>query len=195
MERMDVLLVYLIMMSPFVVFASWVATRFAMDGIARDCEIRHSWLVWIPAADYWILGGISDHCRMAARGQKRSARVVLLILRSVQTLLWAAFLWCVIGGILDAITVLGKGAPDRAAVLIISDGILDGLWWLFPALVLGVVVFVGRVMALYDLYTTFTPEKRMGYLLLSICPVLNLIALPGCLQRCRKDRSAQPETL
>ena len=195
MERMNMLLVYLIMMSPFVVFASWVATRFAMDGIARDCEIRHSWLVWIPAADYWILGGISDHCRMAARGQKRSARMVLLILRSVQTLLWAAFLWCVFGGILDAITVLGKGAPDRAAVLIISDGILDGLWWLFPALVLGVVVFVGRVMALYDLYNTFTPEKRMGYLLLSICPVVNLIALPGCLQRCRKDRSAQPETL
>ena len=147
MERMNVLLVYLIMMSPFVVFASWVATRFAMDGIARDCEIRHSWLVWIPAADYWILGGISDHCRMAARGQKRSARMVLLILRSVQTLLWAAFLWCVIGGILDAITVLGKGAPDRAAVLIISDGILDGLWWLFPALVLGVVVFAAVALA------------------------------------------------
>lgn len=195
MELIYVLLGYLIILSPFVAFASWVATRFAMDGIARDCEIRHSWLTWIPVADYWILGGISDHCRMVALGQKKSARVVLLILRSVQVLLWAAFFWCVIGGILDAVTVLGKGAPDRAAELMIRYGILDGLWWLFPALVLGVVVFVRKVMALYDLYATFTPEKRIGYLLLSVCPVVNLIALPLCLHRCREDRPPQPETL
>lgn len=177
---------------PLVLFASWVATREAMGAIARSCGIRHTWLTWVPFANSWIQGSVSDRCRMAVRGQKKSGRKVLAVLRGVQLLLWVAIVWCWIGGVQDADTVRGRGASERVAELMIIYGIVDSLWWMIPALIVGIVAYVREQMALYDIYATFTPERRVRHLVLSMIPVVNLIAKPLCLRGCREKELPVP---
>lgn len=181
----------IIVFGPWIMIPSWAVTRDAMGTIAKNYGIRHTWLTWIPVVNIWIQGSISDHCRMAAKDQKKNGRWVLLALRILQLILWAAFSWCVAGGMRGADAVLEKGAPQKVADLVLTYAVMDGLWWLIPALILGLVSYVRKQMALYDIYAAFTPERGALYLTLSIFPVVKLIAKPLCLRACRGHREVQ----
>ena len=180
-----------ILVGPWIMIPSWAMTRDAMGTIAKNCGIRHAWLTWIPCVNIWVQGSISDHWRMTARNQKKSGRRVMLAMRILQLLLWAVFGCFVAGGIQDAIAILEEGASQSIAKLMVVYAIVDGLWFFFPALILGLVNHVRKQMALYDIFAAFAPEKRVLYLVLSVFPVVKLIAKPLCLRACRDGELSQ----
>ncbi len=184
------ILAMIILFGPWVMIPSWLLTRGALGTIARNCGIRHAWLTWIPVAHVWVPGSISDHCHQG----RKSKRKLLLALRILQTVLWAAFIYCVIAGIQDAASILEEGSTKSIAKLMVVYAILDGFWYLIPALILGLWGKVLGYVALYDIYAAFALGRRVLYLVLSILPIINVIAKPLCLRDCRDSaEEMQPQ--
>lgn len=46
--------------SSLIYFAVFVFTAVALYTLAKNRGIRHPWLAWIPVANVWILGSLSD---------------------------------------------------------------------------------------------------------------------------------------
>jgi len=69
------------------VIAAYVLTALGLYTIAKRRGIKRPWLAWIPVADMWLLGCISDQYRYVARGQVQNKRKTMLILNIVWMLL------------------------------------------------------------------------------------------------------------
>lgn len=185
-----VLTSYALMLSPWVLILSWAWKRYALQEIAGKFEISKAWIVWIPVLHVWIPGSISDRWRQQKSGRAGHRRKLLLALRILRMILWAGFLCCLAGGLMDAAKILEKGAGERGAILMITYSILDGLWWLVPAVLLSLAGIVLEYLTLYDIFSACHPSGRVLYLILSLIPLVNLITHPLCLHLCR-DRCGQ----
>ncbi len=65
----------------------YVFTALALYTIAKRRGIKHPWLAWIPVANLWLLGCISDQYRYVTRGQVLTRRKSLLTLNIVSNVL------------------------------------------------------------------------------------------------------------
>ena len=48
---------------------TYVLTSLGLYTMAKRRMINHPWLSWVPVANMWILGSLSDQYRYVARGQ------------------------------------------------------------------------------------------------------------------------------
>lgn len=175
----------ILFLGPWVMIPSWIVTHSQLGSLAKEYRIRRNWLTWIPLVNAWVPGSISDTYRQAVKDRKSSRRKTLVILRILRLVLWGLFCFCVAKGYADAAAVKDKGATDSIAKLMVAYAILDGLWFMLPAMILDMVGKVLWYGALYDIYRVFVPQRSIWYLLLSLIPAVNLIAKPICLYACR----------
>lgn len=137
---------------PLLGLAIYVFTAYSLYTIAKKRGISCPWLAWIPVADLWLLGSLSDQYRYLTHGQRKHKRVALLVLEIVT----AVLLGCTVGMAVAAVAV-GSAAALAAVILL--------------ALVLGGVALAKSIltfMALYDVYASCDPENATLYLVLSI---------------------------
>lgn len=85
--------------------ASYVLLALGMYTIAKRRGIQHAWLAWVPVANVWLLGCVSDQYQQVARGKQKAKRrtmmwlyVIMIIL--VIVLVVVAVNWFV--GLLDS---------------------------------------------------------------------------------------------
>ena len=57
--------------------ASYVMQSLALYGIAKKRDLKNVWLSWVPFANYWVIGSVTDDFD-AQNGQKRKWRITLL---------------------------------------------------------------------------------------------------------------------
>lgn len=74
----------------FANLASYIILAVSLYSIAKRRGIRRPWLAWIPVANIWMLGCISDQYRYVARGEERSKRKKLLTLEIIMIVLLVA---------------------------------------------------------------------------------------------------------
>ncbi len=127
--------------------------------IAKRRGIHHSYLAWIPIFNGWLLGSVSDQYRYVAKSQVKNRRSILFVFElavAVVGTLLALFQFA--GGFY---TVLEKSG---------LAGVMAGIVTLLSVANLIVSVFhtVFYYIALYDLYASCEPRKRIPFLLLSI---------------------------
>ena len=72
---------------PLLGILSYVLTALALYTIARRRGISNPWLAWLPVADTWLLGSLSDQYRYVARGQEKHKRIWLLALNIAMVLM------------------------------------------------------------------------------------------------------------
>lgn len=141
----------------------YVLTALALYTIAKRREIRNAWLAWIPVANSWIIGSLSDQYRYLAKGQYRSKRKILLVLNILATVLGVTL--AVMGVVLGMnLLFLHGGMPMRGAVRIAM--ILLALC--LPLLGTVIAAAVVQFMALLDIYRSLDPDNSVLFLLLSI---------------------------
>lgn len=77
---------------------AYVLTALALYTIAKRRGIKHPWLAWIPVADMWLLGCISDQYHYVVKGQVNNRRKTMLTLNIVWIVLlsWAMVMLAVI---------------------------------------------------------------------------------------------------
>lgn len=147
--------------------AVYVFSALGLYTMAQRRGLRHPWLAWIPVANVWILGSLSDQYRYVVRGEVRSKRKVLLTLEIVAAVL--RLVLAVTAGVtlVRSIMYMGAANPDRFVAELLGN--LGGMLILCVPLVgVAIAQTVLYFMALYDVYTSCAPQDNVVYLVLSI---------------------------
>jgi len=157
-----ILIFFLIFYLLFLIFAiiSYVLSSIGLYSIAKRRGIRHPWLAWIPVANSWIMGSISDHYQYVAKGKVRSRRKLLLGFNIASA------------GI-PVVTFISDIVFTIISMYSSSAPMTEMPSWAFFILWLGMVAFmivyaVFTYMALHDLYSSCNPDNAVVFLVLSI---------------------------
>ena len=129
---------------------SYILSAAGIYAIAKRRGINNAWMAWIPVANGWILGSISDQYQYVVKGKVRYNRIILVAL-------WGAT--ALLSGIYSGTTQLFM---DGAANVL---GILGGG---FLSSVVSIAYTVFHFIALYDLYCSSNPNNSVLFLVLSI---------------------------
>lgn len=128
---------------------TYVFSSVGLYTIAKRRGIRHAWMAWIPVANKWILGSVSDQYQYVTGGKVRYNRIILVAL---------AVLSCVMSGVsTESVWAAVEGV---AALGTLSAGLVTGL--------ISIAGVVFHFMALYDLYRSCNPGSSTVFLVLSI---------------------------
>lgn len=156
--------------------------------IAQRRGINNPWLAWIPMANIWILGSISDQYRYVVKGQTTNRRFVLVIAEIVVFLLGIVASAMALSSVADFFRQLAyNGSLDGAlsrlgATLIIT----------IPLVILAVVGAVYEIMCLYDLFVSCDQGNGLLFFILSIVPGINSICKPVFMFICRDKDGGMP---
>lgn len=150
---------YLIMLAFSV--AQYVLHAIGLYAVAKRRGIRNPWLSWIPVAEVWILGSISDQYQYVKKGKIRNRRKVLLGLEIGMILAMIAMLGSVI-------TMVGNEAFSATGDMLIGASVAAILLGYLAFLIIAVVAVVFMAIAYYDYYVSCDPNNAVLYLVLSI---------------------------
>lgn len=176
------LLVFYLLMMAFAI-TTYVLQSLGVYTIAKRRGIHNPWLSWIPVANMWILGSISDQYQYVAKGCVRNRRKVLLGL-SIATV--AAVIPMYIS-IFAAMFSEAAGAMNSDVVL--GGALVTMMLTYVVILVLAIILAVFQYIALYDLFASCDPGNAVLYLVLSI---LLGVVLPFFIFACRKKDLGMP---
>lgn len=178
-----VLGVYLVIMliSSIYSIVVYVLQSLGFYSIAKRRGIHNPWLAWIPVANLWVLGSISDHYQYIVKNKKTSRRKILIGL-TIALYVVAIVLGIVLGLIISIAAI--SGAPERASVLLL---ILVLAYLVL--LVLAIILTVFQYIAFNDLFTSCNPNNATAFLVLSI---FFSFLLPYFVFACRKKDLGMP---
>ena len=206
--------------SSLLTLAGYVLMALGMYTIAKRRGIRHAWLAWVPVANLWLLGCVSDQYQQVVFGKQKTKRrtmmwlyAILLVLAVIVVVM--AVDWFI--GLLNSADIefadmikslmndpIGYAEILANDLMAAEDYLVDSLGQLMTigglALVLSIVstiLLVLQYMAVYDVFRSCDPMKAGTYLALSV--VLTLFGF-GIVQSvlvfvCRdKDLGMPPRT-
>lgn len=164
----------------------YILNSLGMYSIAKRRGIHHPWLAWIPVANVWVLGSISDQYQYVAKNKVTNRRKVLLGLNiPVYILAWVVVALCV-KVVMDAVVVAGYSSDITTQLLgsIALLYILD-----FVMLIVAIIQTVFAYIAYYDLFVSSRPGNAVAFLVLSI---IFSFLLPYFVFACRKRDDGMP---
>lgn len=168
---------------------TYIFTALSLYTIAKRRGLKHAWLSWIPVANVWVLGSISDQYRYVTRGEVKSKRKTLLILNIINAVLAAVvIILCVI----MCVDLIGGAVVGQDADRILKDMLayLASMMGLtLPILGVTIAHAVLYYMALYDLFTSCDPENRTVFFIVGL---LIGITRPVFLFICRNKDYGMP---
>lgn len=148
--------------------AAYVLTALALYTLAKRRAIDHPWMAWVPVLNCWLLGSLSDQYRYVVKGQIKSKRKVMLVLKLVSAILSVTVISLAIAMVVKAVRL--SAFPMR------GDMLLEELMGLaigtvvaaLPLMGVAIAAAVLRYMALYDIYTSCDPDNNVLFIVLSI---------------------------
>ena len=170
MEELGIAMSIANLISSFFSFAisvtTYVLTAWGLYTIAQRRGIEKPWLAWIPVANAWTLGCISDQYRYVVKGENKSKRKVLIGLSIASVVCTIVFFVLMIIGMVDVIRMGDLGSAAAASAALGSMG--GALLMLIPIAGISIAYTVIYYIALYDVYTSCDPKNSVVYLILSI---------------------------
>lgn len=148
--------------------AVYVFTALGLYTLAQRRGLRNPWLAWIPVANVWILGSLSDQYRYVVRGQVRSKRKVLLTLNIISTVMGLVMTVVIVAAVVRWVFSFQAGASETEIVNAILGSVMGVLALCVPWAGVAIASAVLSYMALYDIYTSCDPANNTVYLVLSI---------------------------
>ena len=148
--------------------ATYVLTAIALYTTAQRRGINHPWLSWVPVLNVWVLGSLSDQYRYVVKGEEKSKRKTLVVLKIISAVI---VLMMIIAGVMVAVEVTEGIIFNFGDDEIFEDVIGPGLAILglaLPLMGVSIASLIIRYMALYDLYTSCEPQYSVLFLVLSI---------------------------
>lgn len=137
----------------------YVLQSAGLYSIASRRGIHNPWLAWIPIAQYWIFGCVSDQYQYVVKGKITNRRKILLGLGIAQVVLNA-----VNGALNNAMLYsFGNGRFPMVSSTPFAVLIFSGI-----NAILSVTMMVFFCICLYDLYSSCCPENNVLFLVLGI---------------------------
>ncbi|MBP3672467.1 MAG: hypothetical protein J6J18_01405 [Oscillospiraceae bacterium] len=160
-------LIYMLVMFGLSV-ACYVLRSLGCYTIAKRRGIKKPWLSWIPVADTWLLGSISDQYQYVVKGRVKSKRKVMLVLSIIQAVLYVAVIVGYVVVIVNMVTGFVGNVGEDELFMGILRPVMGILGICIPLLGVAIALLVFRYMALYDLYRSCCPANDVLFLVLSI---------------------------
>ena len=148
--------------------ASYVLTALALYTIARRRGLKNPWLAWVPVADSWLLGSVSDQYQYVVKGEHRSKRKILLFFRVLITIMWISLMGLLVNLCFHAVGNAFWGTMTEERIFQILHQALNLLVVFLPLIGISIAYAVFRYMALYDIYKSLDPANSVLFLVLSI---------------------------
>ena len=148
--------------------ASYVLTALALYTIARRRGLRRPWLAWIPVADSWLLGSLSDQYRYVVKGEHKSKRKILLFFRILASYLWVSLMALLLRLCFRAFGGVMQGTIPDILIRQVLHQAADLLIVVLPLIGISIAYAVFRYMALYDIDKSPDPDNCVLFLGLSI---------------------------
>lgn len=148
--------------------AAYILTALALYTIAKRRGLHNPWLAWIPVANMWLLGSISDQYRYVVKNQVKSKRKVLLVLYLILTVLTVTVLVLAVGITVKLGTGMLEGYSEEYLFRSSMRTFFTVVALMVPIFGVSIASLVVRYMALYDLYQSLEPQNCVMYLVLSI---------------------------
>lgn len=178
--------------------AVYVFTALALYTMAKRRGIHNPWLAWIPFANVWLLGCISDQYRSVARGETKYRRRVLLftdiacnVIAVVVLVLLFGMLFQMLSfsmGDLENLDHMSEAMAQELLGAIMGPAV--GMVLLALVVVpVAIVYAVFYYIALHDIYKSCDPGNATLYLVLSI---LISYTQPVFLFLCRNKDGGMP---
>lgn len=160
-------IIYMLAGSAFGI-AAYVLRALGMYSIAKRRGINHPWMSWVPVLDLWVLGCISDQYQYVVKCQTKNKRKWLLGLNIALAVVYIVFF--VFFGIMmfDAVTGVINGVSESMILEDLMGSMIGMLVATLPMLGLAIAVTVVRYIAMYDLYSSCSPQNNVLFLVLSI---------------------------
>ena len=148
--------------------AGYVLTALALYTIARRRGLKNPWLAWIPVADCWLLGSLSDQYRYVVKGEHKSKRKLLLFLHILITILCVSLIGLLVRLCFHAFGSILWGSVNDDQMFQILHQAMNLLVVCLPLIGISIAYAVFRYMVLYDLYKSLDPANCVLFLVLSI---------------------------
>lgn len=177
------MLVFYLLIFAFAI-VTYILNALGMYAIAKRRGIHHPWLAWIPVADMWLLGSISDQYQYVAKGRVRSRRKVLL---GLTIGMFASLVPMFFSAVAAAVSAAAGSAASDA---MLGASVAVVLLTYFVLIVLAIILAVFQYIALYDLFASCDPGNAVTYLVLSI--FLGVV-LPFFVFICRNKDYGMPQ--
>lgn len=164
-----------------VAVAAYIFMALGLYTIARNRRIRNPWLAWIPVANLWLLGSISDQYHFVTNGKDRRRRKRMLTLAIIEI---AALPLAVVLGVVSMVGFfIGAAARNSeaagVAVLLLAVAVMMCMALVIALIVVAIMLQVQRCYAFYDLFSSCVPQRKKLYSTLSIvasCLGIDLVA-------------------
>lgn len=144
--------------------AAYVLTALALYKLSQRRGLGKPWLAWIPVANVWLIGSLSDQYQYLVKGRNKSRRKYLLILDILILVLSLTVL--VLFGVMMAAAVLGGSESEILANIMGPTMAMLGVC--VPLMGVAIAEIIIRYMALYDIYRSMDPDNSTLFLVLSI---------------------------
>ena len=154
--------------SGMIAIAAYVLSSMALHTIASRRGLGNPWLAWIPVANSYLVGSISDQYRYIVRRERKSKRVVLLTLSIIRAVLSVVVLGQLIAVIGQGITGIMWNYSERQILEEIMESVVNLLCMCLPLCAVAIAYAIVRYMALFDIYKSLDPSNSVLYLVLSI---------------------------
>lgn len=148
--------------------AAYVFSALALYTLASRRGISKPWLAWIPVANVWILGSLSDQYRYVVKGEVKSKRRTLLILNLINLVMGIAMIVFLVLLVVAAVRTEMYNYSENAAMMEILRAAI-GLGCVSVVLAgTAIAMAIIRYIALYDVFMSMDPGNCVLFLVLSI---------------------------
>ncbi len=154
--------------------------------MAKRRGIRCYGLAWVPVANLWILGSISDQYKYVTAGKNQKRRGILLGLSIALVVLVLSIVIFMIQQTVSLVFHYGDFVPEAQIVQMVG-GIL--IFWVLT-MVVAITMAVFEYITLYNLYHSAIPEDATLFLVLSI---FFGVTIPFFVFACRKKDGGMPQ--
>ena len=148
--------------------ATYVLTALTFYTVALRRGLNNPWLAWIPVANLWLLGSISDQYRYLVKGEYKSKRKILLTLGILTSVCSLVIVILAVSLVVSVISGAMQGISEEQLLGTVMGPSIGMVGLLVPMMGISIAHMVVRYMALYDVYTSMDPRNSVMFLVLSI---------------------------
>lgn len=148
--------------------ALYVLRALGLYSIAKRRGINRPWMSWVPVLDLWVLGCISDQYQYVVNGNVRNKRKWLLGLSIAMAVLYIVFAVLIGVAVFGAVGGMTGSMNDNQLVATLLGPVIGLVVGVIPLVGIAIAVMAIRYVAMYDLYTSCSPQNNVLFLVLSI---------------------------
>ena len=148
--------------------ATYVLMALGLYTIAKRRGIKNAWLSWVPVLNCWIIGSLSDQYRYVVKGQVKNKRKTLLVLNIITWVISVAMIVVAVVMVVNVAKAGMAGVSEEELLEAVFGPLFGILGLCLPMIGVSIATAVIHYMAMYDIYTSCTPQNNVLFLVLSI---------------------------